>query len=192
MLHAPNFCRLSVKSTSATPLSSFCRIDVPQVPGYVSAQCLGATCAAFTLRILLGEAALLGVTLPAGSPLQAFVLEVLITSMLLFVTSAVATDTRAVSWQKPGKNLAKIWQNFDKNLAKIWQILCSIGGVGLIWHHHLTSHLMCCCAHTDAHPRSRHIHVYTILPPSLWVVQVGTLASVAAGGTVMVLALFAG
>jgi MIP family channel proteins len=63
---------------------------------YVSAQVLGAVSGALTLRLLLGEIASLGATLPAGSAGQAFGLEVLLSAALMFVIIAVATDTRAV------------------------------------------------------------------------------------------------
>ena len=64
--------------------------------GYWGAQLLGATLAAGTLRLLLGNVAHLGATLPAGSPWQAAGFEVLLTAGLMIVIMAVATDTRAV------------------------------------------------------------------------------------------------
>ena len=64
--------------------------------GYWGAQLLGATLAAGTLRLLLGNVAHLGATLPAGSPWQAAGFELLLTAGLMIVIMAVATDTRAV------------------------------------------------------------------------------------------------
>ncbi|MCB9450743.1 MAG: MIP family channel protein [Anaerolineaceae bacterium] len=66
------------------------------VPFYVSGQILGAVLGALTLRLVIGDVAALGVTLPAGSVGEAFGLEVLLTAVLMFVIIAVATDTRAV------------------------------------------------------------------------------------------------
>jgi glycerol uptake facilitator-like aquaporin len=59
---------------------------------------LGALAAIGCLRLLLGDAAHLGATLPAGTggAWQAFGLEVVLTFFLMFVIMAVATDTRAV------------------------------------------------------------------------------------------------
>ncbi len=67
-----------------------------RLAGYWLAQLLGALAASGCLRLLLGDTAHLGATLPAGSAWQAFGLEVLLTFFLMFVIMAVATDTRAV------------------------------------------------------------------------------------------------
>ncbi len=66
--------------------------------GYWLAQLAGATAAALTLRLVLGNVAHLGATAPAGSggAWQSFALEALLTFFLMFVIVAVATDTRAV------------------------------------------------------------------------------------------------
>jgi aquaporin NIP len=63
---------------------------------YVAAQVTGAILAAITLRLMFGNVALIGTTLPGGSPLQSFGLEVLLTAVLMFVIISVATDTKAV------------------------------------------------------------------------------------------------
>jgi MIP family channel proteins len=65
---------------------------------YWAAQVLGATAAALCLRLLLGNVAGLGASLPAGrgGPWQSFGLETVLTFFLMFVIMAVATDTRAV------------------------------------------------------------------------------------------------
>ncbi len=67
-----------------------------KVAGYASAQILGATIAAFALRATLGPDADLGVTQPAGSDIQSFAWEVVLTFFLMVVITAVATDIRAV------------------------------------------------------------------------------------------------
>ncbi len=71
---------------------------VRRLAGYWIAQLVGAIAAAAALRLLLGETAHLGATLPAGTggAWQSFGLEALLTFFLMFVIMAVATDTRAV------------------------------------------------------------------------------------------------
>ena len=66
------------------------------VPAYVLSQLLGACAASGVLLALFGNVAHLGATVPSGSPLQAALLEMLLTLFLMFVISAVATDVRAV------------------------------------------------------------------------------------------------
>jgi MIP family channel proteins len=67
-----------------------------EVPAYVAGQMLGAAGGALTLQGLLGPVARLGATVPAAGAGQAFGVEVLLTAVLMFVITAVATDTRAV------------------------------------------------------------------------------------------------
>lgn len=67
------------------------------VPAYVAAQLTGAAAAAGILLLLFGaDTGGLGTTVPAGSNVQSLVLEVLLTAVLMFVITSVATDTRAV------------------------------------------------------------------------------------------------
>lgn len=66
-----------------------------EIPAYIGAQLIGATLGAGTLKLLLGDAGNLGVTLPAGTAFQAFGIEILLTSILVLVILAVATDPRA-------------------------------------------------------------------------------------------------
>ncbi len=63
---------------------------------YAAAQVMGAIVAAVVLRVTLGDEAHLGVTQPAGSDLQAFAWESVLTFFLMLVITAVATDDRAV------------------------------------------------------------------------------------------------
>jgi aquaporin NIP len=63
---------------------------------YVIGQFIGAILAALTLRVLIGDVASLGTTLPSGTALQSFGVEILLTATLMFVIISVATDTRAV------------------------------------------------------------------------------------------------
>ncbi|CAM8991495.1 unnamed protein product [Rhodiola kirilowii] len=68
-----------------------------QVPAYVTAQLVGATLAAGTLRLLFqGQQNHFAGTMPTGSNLQSFVMEFIITFFLMFVISGVSTDSRAI------------------------------------------------------------------------------------------------
>ena len=66
------------------------------VPVYLAAQLAGAVATSACLRLLFGDVAHLGATLPAEGAGQAFGLEAILTFFLMFVIVAVATDTRAV------------------------------------------------------------------------------------------------
>ena len=61
---------------------------------YVAAQCGGTVLASAVLRGLFPEHATLGATLPAGAPLQSFVLEVLLTLIHKVVILCVATGAK--------------------------------------------------------------------------------------------------
>ncbi len=67
-----------------------------EAPAYILGQLAGAGAAALTLLVLFGPVAGLGATVPSGSVWQSLLLEVLLTASLMFVITAVATDTRAV------------------------------------------------------------------------------------------------
>jgi MIP family channel proteins len=68
----------------------------PRMFAYWAAQLSGAVAAAAILLGSLGDLANLGATLPSGSDGQAFLWELILTFFLMFVITAVATDTRAV------------------------------------------------------------------------------------------------
>ncbi|GAB2228226.1 hypothetical protein Droror1_Dr00010056 [Drosera rotundifolia] len=67
-----------------------------QVPVYVGVQVLASLCAAFVLKSVFHPIMGGGVTVPSVNSGQAFTLEFIITFNLMFVVTAVATDTRAV------------------------------------------------------------------------------------------------
>ncbi|MBK8032753.1 MAG: MIP family channel protein [Chloroflexi bacterium] len=67
-----------------------------EVVYYVVAQLLAAVLGALTLRLLIGDLAALGTTIPSGSIGQSFGLEILLSAVLMFVIISVATDTKAV------------------------------------------------------------------------------------------------
>jgi aquaporin Z len=65
-----------------------------EVPGYIIAQVAGALLASGTLHFLIPTDQTLGVTLPAGTPMQSFVLEVILTFLLMFVILSVSTGAK--------------------------------------------------------------------------------------------------
>lgn len=70
------------------------RFDGTDVLPYIVSQSLGAMAAGLTLRLLFPDATTLGATLPAGSAWQSFVLELLLTLMLMFVILSVSSGAR--------------------------------------------------------------------------------------------------
>ncbi|KAK4485811.1 hypothetical protein RD792_008458 [Penstemon davidsonii] len=66
------------------------------VPVYIGAQVVSSICAAFMLKAVFEPIMGGGVTVPSGNYAQAFALEFIITFNLMFVVTAVATDTRAL------------------------------------------------------------------------------------------------
>ena len=72
------------------------RHEAAEVLPYVGAQLAGAVVASATLKILFqGQPTTLGMTIPAGTDLQSFILEFIMTAILMFVIMGVATDDRA-------------------------------------------------------------------------------------------------
>ncbi|MBI1310856.1 aquaporin [bacterium] len=70
------------------------RFEGRHVLPYVAAQSLGALTAAAMLRLLFPDHVTLGATLPSGSWWQSFVLEVLLTWLLMFVVLNVSTGAK--------------------------------------------------------------------------------------------------
>jgi aquaporin Z len=64
------------------------------VPGYVAAQAAGAFAASGLLRGLFPAHATLGATLPAGTAGQSFVLELILTALLMLVILNVSTGAK--------------------------------------------------------------------------------------------------
>jgi aquaporin Z len=80
----------------AVTLAFTLRRDFPwnRVPGYWGAQMIGAVFAAFLLRLLFGLAGHLGATLPHYGTIEAIVMEVLLTFLLITVILGTATNHR--------------------------------------------------------------------------------------------------
>ncbi len=70
------------------------RLPWRDAPGYASAQLGGALAASLTIKFLFPASATLGATLPAGSAMQSFVLEIILTAILMFVILSVSTGAK--------------------------------------------------------------------------------------------------
>lgn len=64
------------------------------VAPYIGAQCVGALAGSGVLKFLFPASLTLGATLPAGALLQSFVLEFLLTALLMFVILNVSTGAK--------------------------------------------------------------------------------------------------
>ena len=67
-----------------------------QVPYYIAGQVVAAVLASLMLAGILGQVADLGMTTPTGAATQSLLLEGILAFFLMFVITAVATDSRAV------------------------------------------------------------------------------------------------
>ena len=70
------------------------RFDWPRVPAYLGAQFTGALAASGLIRALFPTNPLLGATLPSGSALQSFILEVVLTFFLMLVILQVSSGAK--------------------------------------------------------------------------------------------------
>ena len=70
------------------------RLPAARVAPYVVSQLVGAFAASALLRVMFGTTATLGATLPAGSVTQSFVMETVLSGMLMFVILCVATGSK--------------------------------------------------------------------------------------------------
>jgi aquaporin Z len=61
---------------------------------YMGSQCLGALLASLTLRAMFPAHATLGATVPAGDAMQSFLLEFLLTLILMFVILSVSVGSK--------------------------------------------------------------------------------------------------
>ena len=61
---------------------------------YIASQCVGAFAASGLLRGLFPQSATLGATLPTGEVIQSFILEVVLTAILMFVILNVSTGAK--------------------------------------------------------------------------------------------------
>ncbi|MCY3005072.1 MAG: MIP family channel protein [Planctomycetota bacterium] len=70
------------------------RFEGRLVAPYIVSQCLGAILASLTLRFMFPTNSTLGATLPTGDALQSFVLEFILTLILMFVILSVSTGSK--------------------------------------------------------------------------------------------------
>jgi aquaporin Z len=71
------------------------KFPAARVVPYVVSQCLGALAASGVLRLLFPESVMLGATVPAGSAVQALVLEFMLTGFLMFVILSMSKAEKA-------------------------------------------------------------------------------------------------
>jgi aquaporin NIP len=70
------------------------RFEARYILPYVISQCAGALAATVVLRLLFPKSSTLGETIPAGSAMQSFLLEMMLTALLMFVILSVSTGAR--------------------------------------------------------------------------------------------------
>ena len=68
--------------------------SIREVPFYLASQICGALAASALMRLLFGNEAFLGATLPAGSAAQSFILEIVLTGILMLVILCVSTGPK--------------------------------------------------------------------------------------------------
>jgi len=70
------------------------RLPGREVAPYIAAQCLGALFASGLHRLLFPESKLLGATMPSGPEAQSFILETLLTFLLMLTILSVSTGAK--------------------------------------------------------------------------------------------------
>jgi aquaporin Z len=70
------------------------RLDGRRVAPYILAQCVGAVVASVVLRLMFPASIALGATEPAGGAMQSFVMEFLLTLILMFVILSVSAGAK--------------------------------------------------------------------------------------------------
>jgi aquaporin NIP len=70
------------------------RFPLGQLPGYIASQLAGALLASLTLKLLFPNNLFLGATEPAGTEIQSFVLELILTFFLMLVIINVAVGSK--------------------------------------------------------------------------------------------------
>jgi aquaporin NIP len=70
------------------------KFPAKEIAPYVISQAAGAFTASFVLKFLFPDNEFLGATLPSGSPMQSFILELILTFILMLVIIQVATGSK--------------------------------------------------------------------------------------------------
>jgi aquaporin NIP len=81
-------CHINPAVTIAFAMAG--RFKARLLPGYIVSQFAGALLASLTLKFLFPNSSLLGATMPAGSEIQSFMLELFLTFFLMLVIMNVA------------------------------------------------------------------------------------------------------
>jgi aquaporin NIP len=91
------FGRISGAHFNPAVTVAFClagEFPLLEVPKYIASQICGALLASAVLRLLFGNEAFLGATLPAGSAMQSFGLEIVLTGILMLTVLCVSTGPK--------------------------------------------------------------------------------------------------
>ena len=70
------------------------RFPINHLPGYIASQLAGALMASFTLKFLFESNQLLGATIPSGTEMQSFIMELILTFFLMLVIINVANGSK--------------------------------------------------------------------------------------------------
>ncbi len=70
------------------------RFPVKKLPAYITSQLLGAITASLTLKYLFASNRLLGASMPSGTDIQSFLLELILTFFLMLVILSFATGSK--------------------------------------------------------------------------------------------------
>jgi len=70
------------------------RMKGKEAVAYIASQLLGALLASLCLRLMFMQSPMLGETMPAGSQMQSFILETILTFFLMFVIMAVSSGAK--------------------------------------------------------------------------------------------------
>jgi aquaporin Z len=70
------------------------RFPIAELPAYITAQMLGALSASGTLKLLFPSSQTLGMTLPSGSVSQSFLLEIILTAILMLTILSVSRGAK--------------------------------------------------------------------------------------------------
>ncbi len=70
------------------------RMPISQAPAYIASQLIGAFAASGCLRLLFPDSITLGETLPAGHPMQSFILEIILTAILMLTILCVSIGAK--------------------------------------------------------------------------------------------------
>lgn len=70
------------------------RFPIGWIIPYIAAQCAGATLGSLAIKLLFPAHLMLGATVPSGSAGQSFLLEVLLTALLMFVILGVSSGPK--------------------------------------------------------------------------------------------------